>query len=120
MPVIVRPDGWEWGKKEGPPLFRIFEFPNLSVEELQALLDEEDLQEEPDLISGGTMVVKFARRKRRFIELQMAIADQSAGGWVTDETVKTTIAFDSKFTEVFPRDEVKRKPITQRDPREDS
>ncbi len=35
--IMVRPDGWKWGKKEGPPLFKVIRVPGVAVEELQHL-----------------------------------------------------------------------------------
>lgn len=28
--VVVKPDGWAWGKKEGPPRFEIVKIPGMS------------------------------------------------------------------------------------------
>lgn len=42
-PVVVKPDGWEWGKLEGPPGFVVIRVLNLSVEEAsEALLSSND------------------------------------------------------------------------------
>lgn len=32
-PIIVKPDGWKWGKRECPPDFVVLKIPGLSVEE---------------------------------------------------------------------------------------
>lgn len=41
MPVVAKPDGHEWGKKEGPPRFYIMKFPGMSVDELKEYVEQE-------------------------------------------------------------------------------
>jgi hypothetical protein len=35
--VVVRPDGWKWGKREGPPGFVVIKCPELSIEDAKKL-----------------------------------------------------------------------------------
>jgi len=36
--VTICPDGWEWGRKEGPPTFRVIRVPGASAQECEPLL----------------------------------------------------------------------------------
>jgi hypothetical protein len=39
--VVVMPDGWPWGRLEGPPKFVIVKIPGMSVEAAQKYIDSE-------------------------------------------------------------------------------
>ncbi len=40
MPVVVKPDGWRWGREEGPPKFFIVKIPGVPVEEVEKYIEE--------------------------------------------------------------------------------
>jgi len=43
--IVVKPNGWKWGKKEGLPKFIIVKVPDMTVKEAEAYLDQVDVQE---------------------------------------------------------------------------
>ncbi|MGR3219498.1 MAG: hypothetical protein ACUZ8H_06735 [Candidatus Anammoxibacter sp.] len=65
--IIVKPDGWEWGKEEGLPNFYIIKVPNLSFEDAKHL--EDSLME-------GIGVDKVTLKKRKF-QLPPGILNQA-------------------------------------------
>jgi hypothetical protein len=60
-PVVVMPDGHEWGRLEGPPSFVIIKVPGLSVEEGRQYLErKEDLTAALDV--EGKPPTKYRRK----------------------------------------------------------
>lgn len=58
--VVVMPDGWQWGRLEGPPKFVIVKIPGMTVEAAQKYIESEN-----DTIDPETPVV-LTRRKYKF------------------------------------------------------
>jgi hypothetical protein len=109
MPVTVRPDGWEWGKKEGLPLFWIVKLPRVTVEEAKELLleiDEEDALDPDDGAVIGRSL--YARRKNVFNDENVAALMASVDGVLELRTVR--IAQVRARLKLFDRDPVKRPP----------
>lgn len=102
QPVVVRPDGWKWGKREGPPLFVLVKVPQLSVEEVEEFLAPDD---EPDIVTGGRL--RYARRKFRVPERVMEQVETN-GGVLTLDRVRRRTDFQETALEPFPRDTQKR------------
>jgi hypothetical protein len=38
-PIVVKPDGWNWGSKEGPPGFIVLKIPGVSVPDVSRYLE---------------------------------------------------------------------------------
>ena len=48
-PIVVKPDGWKWGKEECPPSFVVLKIPDMTVEEGVKYLEKAvDYTKEPD------------------------------------------------------------------------
>lgn len=49
-PIVVKPDGWKWGKEERPPIFVVVKVPDMTVEEgVKYLESAVDYTKEPDV-----------------------------------------------------------------------
>ncbi len=58
--VVVKLDGWQWGKLEGPPKFVIVKIPGMTVEEAQKYIESEKDTSDPE------NPVVLTRRKFKF------------------------------------------------------
>jgi hypothetical protein len=104
MPVIVKPNGWRWGRLERPPKFIVLEFPRLSVEEAVKEFMEQDLE---DSLIGNREVDIYARRKYRIDETRLQLAEARPEGKLRLLHTKENL---SQIREAFPRDPIKRPP----------
>lgn len=62
--VAIRPDGWEWGRLEGPPDFAVVPIPDLTEAEQSELLSAERQLVASDPIDGEVYRKVRARRAR--------------------------------------------------------
>ena len=104
MPVVVRPNGWKWGRMEGPPRFVRIVVPNLPVKDAEEFLAPDD---DPDLVTGGKTRLRYARRRFCVPERLLSQAEK-AGGTLTLDQIQSRDRFRTEALEVFPRDTQKR------------
>jgi len=68
-PIVVKPDGWKWGKRECLPDYVVIQIPDMTIEEALAYLEPEfDTSVDPRIFSGYP---KLKQRKHRFSVLQI-------------------------------------------------
>ena len=86
--IIVKPDGWKWGKCECPPEYVVVKLPNVKPDDIKHY--EQTLQSEPD-IEGKTTLLK--RRKYAIDTVTVDTCASEIGG--VKEISKAT--FDTKL-----------------------
>lgn len=87
--IVVRPDGWVWGKEECLPNFVVIKIPSLSYEDAKGF--EEQLQAEvDDLLSptGKTMKVLKRRKYQIPLEIVNSLKEQSKTVEIIESQVK--------------------------------
>lgn len=62
--VCVKPDGHQWGKKEGLPKFIVVKVPNMTVEEAAVYLEEDTDIDDSDTERGDRHVVTRMRKRK--------------------------------------------------------
>ena len=63
--IVVRPDGWEWGKEERLPNFVVFKLPGVSVDAVKKYEDPLTVGEFDEVL--GRMVDKVLKRRKHQI-----------------------------------------------------
>ena len=59
--IVVRPDGWQWGKEENLPNFVVIKLPNISIEQVKKY--EETLSEQFTDTNGRLLTRLLKHRK---------------------------------------------------------
>jgi hypothetical protein len=110
MPVVVMPDGHEWGRLEGPPRFALVDLPRVSVERVLWLL--EGVREETD--ARGVAVDHHRRFRVHLEELTAAQRQRLRDGEVlavgrdltaTDFAARVEDRVTEERAEMLERDE---------------
>ena len=84
-PIVVKPDGWKWGKNERSPSFVVIKVPDMTVEEGKAyLVEAKDLLAPPDL-STGEQPTKY-RKRYQFSVTDINLASSLMGKIDTNKT----------------------------------
>lgn len=101
MPVVVMPDGHQWGTLERLPTFVLIKFPLISAERVQKYIAT---QTELQLVNGELTPVVTRRRlwRIRWADLPLAARNklQSSGELVIKATTDYTGTFDYTWTQV--------------------
>lgn len=80
--AIVRPDGWSWGRKEGPPKFILVKIPSVDVAEVQQYMAMEVDEAHTDPATTRK------RKERRYSFPAQFVQNALAQGGVTTITKK--------------------------------
>lgn len=92
-PIVVRPDGWKWGKRERPPDFVVIKVPDMSVKEAVGyLVDAKDTSVLPNVESG-----EYPTKYRR--KYQFSTTDVDTASSLTGVISTTKTAFTNKLTD---------------------
>lgn len=69
--IVVKPNGWKWGKLEGPPGFVVLKVPNMSMEDAKKY--EERLTE---IVEEDGKEIALTRKKRKY-QLPSIVVDNA-------------------------------------------
>jgi hypothetical protein len=94
-PIVVKPDGWKWGKRECPPDFVVLKIPNMTVKEGEKYLTVAS-DRVAELTEDGSYPVLHKKRYRFDVD-DVDVAKLAKGIINT-----TSIAFLEKLTDRQP------------------
>lgn len=99
--VAVEPDGWQWGKLEGPPKFVIVKIPDMTVEEAEQYVESErGTSSDPKL---PTPVVTKRKYKLSIDNTPSEIKNElETKGIVTMTKIQATGFLKDKTKEIIP------------------
>lgn len=78
--IVVRPDGWEWGREETLPIFVLVKIPDMPIEEAkqyEAVLMDNTIPTQPVILK---------RRKWKISSVYVDTIKQAGGSVITNKT----------------------------------
>lgn len=79
--IVVRPDGWEWGKEEGLPNYIVVKMPGVSVEEAK-VYEQPLYKTETVTIDSKSVEQEVVAKKRKYnidaLKVEQAITEKTS------------------------------------------
>lgn len=98
-PIVVKPDGWVWGKEECPPNYIVVKVPDISVEEAQKYIRRVE-QDQVVLQKTGKFMREITTKKvkhRRRYQLDPTVVDAAIA--VKGNLITTRDEFEQRIQE---------------------